>query len=198
MKRAMALVLAATTVCSQAGTTYDGPWPPYSKEQCISAAASGYLTKQGMDYLECSDLVDAEGKPSAAEDAFNNGYFLTDVGIWEVDSAGGVEPYIYVVNAKKTETLKYLTLTVRFFNAVGDVVSSEIGGYRSFSIEFTGPLKNQDGPQKAVWEPVAYANTADCMHVDSVKVTFMSGKSEKFSGKNLHNAFKPGVKFRCK
>lgn len=199
---ALAVVLApslASSISSAATpSAYDGQWPPYASSQCTSANAFGELSKRGLNERECNQLILDEGRPLAARAAVELGFYFYDFGLWDVDSAGGVEPHAWIVNANPNTSIKYVTMTIRMFNAVGDAVRSSIGNQGSFSIRFTGPLANDEGPKQAHWDPVGYNHSAKCLQMESVSIEFMNGKSVRFSGKSLRKAFHPSVKYTCK
>jgi hypothetical protein len=147
--------------------------------------------KSKISELESRDKAraDTEKKPS---------WFITGFGISEVNSAGGVEPYFVFLNPNANTPIKYIDVRAQLFNAVGDVVSSDIGGKTSAVMNFTGPLSNSDGEQRADWGPVWYNTTGKCIRVSSVAVTFTNGKSMKFDGKNLAAALAPELTNTCK
>lgn len=181
-----------------AATEYDGEWPPYSSAQCLRAKVSGELDKRGMNDTDCNKLIINEGRPTAAKAATQGGFYLYDFGLWDVDSAGGVEPHAWIVNPNPTDAIKYVNMTLRMFNAVGDPVRSSIGNQSTFAIQFTGPLTNEDGPKHANWGPVGYNHSASCLQVETVSIVFMSGKKASFSGKRITQAFHPGTRPRCR
>lgn len=56
---------------------------------------------------------------------------------------GGVSPYIYWRN-NSGKTIKYITFYTTPYNAVWDVVASEIGGYTTARLQVTGPIYPYD------------------------------------------------------
>jgi hypothetical protein len=129
------------------------------------------------------------GSPSA--------WFIKDFGIEQVNSAGGVEPYFVFVNPNGASPIKYLRVSASLYNAVGDVVGSSIGGKTTANLNFTGPLRMEDGESRVAWDPVWYNNTGHCIKVETVQVTFINGKVLSFAGKNLKAALAPGVDNTC-
>lgn len=65
------------------------------------------------------------------------------------------------------------------------------------TLEFTGPLWNEDGYQRADWGPVWFNSTIKCIRVDSIAVTFMDGKSKTLSAWVLRGALGESAKNTC-
>ena len=131
---------------------------------------------------------EAEKKPT---------WYVKEFGIDEVNSAGGVEPYFVFFNPNTNSPIKYINIRALLYNAVGDVISSDIGGQTSAGMSYTGPLSNADGEKRADWGPTWYNTTGDCIKLTSVVVTFVSGKILKFEGKNLNGALAPEMANTC-
>ena len=174
-----------------------GVWPPQTRERCLSASISNELSSRKISMLECLELVQTEGKKLSAELAAKGTYFVQAFGLWDVNSAGGVEPYATFVNPSQSDSIKYITLQIAMYNAVGDRISSTIGRFSTGSIQMTGPLANEDGLREARWAPIWYNHSAKCIQVTSVQVQFMNKKSITFSGPTLNRAFHPDVAYQC-
>lgn len=125
-------------------------------------------------------------------------WFVTEFGIDNVNSAGGVEPYFVFFNPYEGSRIKYIRLRVRLFNAVGDAISSEIGGRSSAVLSYTGPLANEDGKRRTDWGPIWYNSTGHCIKVEAIQVTFVGGKSVSFAEKELKRALHPSLSNDCK
>ncbi len=128
----------------------------------------------------------------------NGPYYIKEFGIDDVNSAGGVEPYFVFANPNALSPIKYIDLSVVPYNAVGDLISSTIGGKTTAGLRFTGPLSHTDGDKRADWGPIWYNSTANCIKLQSVRVIFVNGKSLSFSGKSLKSALAPGLPNECK
>ena len=124
-------------------------------------------------------------------------YYVVDFGIDEVNSAGGVEPYLEVVNPHEGRTIKYVTITVTMFNAVGDVIASEIDGNSTATLRATGPFSKDDGPRRKAWNPVFYNSTATCLRIGTLRVEFMDGRVQTFTGQKLKDAVHPDSLYTC-
>lgn len=135
------------------------------------------------------DVPSAPEKPS---------YFIKAFGLWNVNSAGGVEPHFTFINPNPSSAIKYIDAQITLYNSVGDVVASSIGNERTTGIQYTGPLSSSDPEERVVFEPVWYNTTGSCIKVQSLKVTFVNGKSQSFSGSTLSKAMAPDVRNECK
>ncbi len=125
-------------------------------------------------------------------------WYIKSFAIDEVNSAGGVEPYAVLINPNASSPIKYLHITARLYNAVGDVVSSTIGGATSARLQFTGPLLSSEGEKRVDWGPIWYNSTGKCLKIDSIQVTFVNGKILAFAGKNLKAALASDLVNECK
>lgn len=136
-------------------------------------------------------LLSAAGNPKS-------NWIIKEFGISDVNSAGGVEPYFIFFNPNEKSPIKYISLQISLFNAVGDMVGSQIGNERTRGIKFTGPLTMEDGESKASWNPIWYNPTGSCIKVESMSVTWMNGKSQSYIGKALQEAMAPDVSNSCR
>jgi hypothetical protein len=140
----------------------------------------------------------AELETTSEQSGEQKKYFIKEFGIDDVNSAGGVEPYFVFFNPDSTQSIKYIDVQLTLFNGVGDVVSSDIGGNTASGIRFTGPLNRSDGDKRADWGPIWYNHSGRCVRVNSVRITYMNGRTLNFAGKSLANAFAPGVENVCR
>lgn len=172
-------------------------WPPTSSDFCRRAAASGDLEQRGVSFHACIDLARTEGARAVSERAQVGGYFVREFGLWTVNSAGGVEPYAKFVNPNPREDIKYIDLQISMFNAVGDVVYSEIGSRATRAVRMVGPLGSDHGERSSQWKPIWYNHSAACLQIESVRVEFMNKTILNFSGKLLYKALHPALKNKC-
>ena len=135
---------------------------------------------------------------SAPDSASTPTYYIKEFGIREVNSAGGVEPHATFVNPNPKLVVKYLRLRVTPYNAVGDVISSNIGDQSTAGMSMTGPLAQADGERHVRWEPIWYNNSASCLKIQSVQVEFVNGKTLSFSGNTLRGALAPELQNDCR
>lgn len=122
---------------------------------------------------------------------------IVDFGIYDNNSVGGVEPYLELFNPDAKRVIKYVAITAQLYNAVGDRVASTIGREVNGRLRVTGPLRHEDGVQTYHWEPVWYNSTGECVKITHVKVDYMNGQSETYSGKSLRKAMVPEFKNDC-
>ena len=82
--------------------------------------------------------------------------------------------------------IKYITYTVRFKNAVGDIVYCDITGDSSFRLKETGPIEAYSSSgENAYWEYVIWDNNADYATVTNVYIEYMDGTTKSYSGSNI-------------
>ena len=89
--------------------------------------------------------------------------------------------------------IKYIDISVSFFNAVNDKLSSS-------SLRETGPLKFGDvsSPESNLyseiiwnWETLNFQNSAHCIKIDSIKVEYMDGKINLFKNEEISKLLAP-------
>lgn len=90
-----------------------------------------------------------------------------------LNSVGGVEPSVWIAN-NSNKTIKYVDFYAYFYNAVGDMVSNDIGGRTYASLRITGPLKPWKRKMYS-WDAVFYNYSVRKMLVKKVKITYMDG-----------------------
>lgn len=141
--------------------------------------------------------LEASASPKADNDSAPT-YYVKEFGIYEVNSAGGVEPYATFVNPNAKAAIKYIRLRATPYNAVGDVISSSIGSQSTAGMYMTGPLAQSDGEKRTGWEPIWYNHSATCLKIESVQVEFVNGKTLSFAGKSLRGALSPELQNDCR
>ena len=169
----------------------------------VSAESVDELRSRRKALQEELNRVDAEIAKTDKDELKRNleqkqvRHFVEAFGIYETNSAGGVVPYVTFVNPEVAQTIKYIRVRLTPFNAVGDQVASSIGGHRGVQLQYTGPLKAEDGETRSLWEPVWYNPTIDCLRLDAVTVIFASGATRSFVGGNLRQAIASDLKNDC-
>lgn len=158
------------------------------------AFASG--DKRSEVFADC--MAGAPYSPPARPPLPQVHHYIDSFGIVEVNTAGGVEPYVIFVNPNAKSAIKYVHLQMRLYNAVGDPIRSRIGGHNVASLSYTGPLEAGRDPEKADWEPLWYNHSGHCVTITSVSVEFMNGRKESFSGKGVLKALAPGLSNDCR
>lgn len=88
------------------------------------------------------------------------------------NSAGGCDAYFHFKNTSNY-TIKYLYIQCVIYNAVGDIISDELGR-DCIRLEYTGPLKpgRSDGGN---WDCVIYNYSAKRLVVTSLDIEYMNG-----------------------
>lgn len=92
---------------------------------------------------------------------------------------GGLEPTIGIANNSDSR-IKYVNLTVSFYNRVGDRVNNEIGSYKNAKLQATGPIEAWEIGYFS-WDPVFYASTATAMKIESVTIEYFGGKKKTYT-----------------
>lgn len=123
--------------------------------------------------------------------------FVT-VNSWDTNSVGGVSIYMSVTNCSPSQTIKYISFQGYFTNAVGDKCYNEIGGGTTWKARGIGPigprptsLENFDARidncrGNYSFEDISfYARTAQYIHVTTITIQYMSGKTITLSGERL-------------
>ena len=100
------------------------------------------------------------------------------------DQVGGIGTEISLQNVSG-KTIKYVTVYLAPFNAVGDQVECTVRGHSVFGIEITGPLtvgQNWEGYSEGMW----YNNSIVEARIDHVHVIYMDGTEELYEGKEFY------------
>ena len=173
-------------------------WPPTSSDDCLHRSVTKELARRGLSSADCNELARTAGAKAIGEWAKAGGYFVREFGLYDVNSAGGVEPYGRFVNPDPGAAIKYIDLQIAMYNAVGDMLSSDIGHQNVGSVRVTGPMDNDQGQRRAHWGPVWYNHSARCIEIKSMRVEFMNKKVLNFSGKSLASALHPKLDNGCR
>lgn len=159
-----------------------------SANQCakeVGSATGEDRTKRMMDCLLSHLPKDEPRGP----------YFIRALR-FTVNTAGGVEPRVTIVNPNKATAIKYVDIDVALFNGVGDEIRATDG--RAFSIRHIGPVRYEDDPQPVVWRSLVYNPSVRCMTIKTLSVEFMNGTVANFSGGDLQRALHSSVPKDCR
>ena len=124
--------------------------------------------------------------PEPSEYKFSD--YLSDLTIStsKPNSAGGVDVEIHFKHEGSTATgdVKYITFTVVPYNAVGDVMSSEIGNKSKTNLRLTGPIaaRKESG---GIWENVWYNSTITRSIITGIKIEYMTGTIITFAESDI-------------
>lgn len=118
---------------------------------------------------------------------------------WSKNSVGAISVQLTVHNCS-SETIKYVTIKAYFTNAVGDKCANEIGGGYTWQGKGIGPI----GPAPTTIDNFDerfddyrgsydfdnnsfYSRTAHYIHISSVTIQYMNGKTITLSGNSLQS-----------
>lgn len=171
--------------------------PTHATETVESLKSKQALLEQELSKIKLQ-IIEIESQASDQQTQIKPTYFVKEFGISDVNSAGGVEPYFIFFNPNQSTPIKYINLRITLYNAVGDIISSDIGGKTTAGLSYTGPLSHSDGESRADWGPIWYNTTAECIKLESIRISFLNGKQLSFDGKTLGKALAPGINNVCK
>ena len=97
------------------------------------------------------------------------------------NSVGGVSVFLDIVNKSKTKTIKYVTITLVFYNAVNDVLKDDVTGRKSVTGTYTGPIKPGKKAEMAAG-PVFYNKSAVIFIPTSVEIEYTDGTKLALDG----------------
>ena len=125
----------------------------------------------------------------------NDPIIIYDI-MWLSNSVGGIEVDLKVINCS-LQTIKYITFSGYFLNAVGDKCRNEIGGGTIWTGKGVGPI----GPRPTSLDNderlnscegsynfdnlTFYSRIADSFKLSTVIIQYMNGKTITLSGANL-------------
>lgn len=108
---------------------------------------------------------------------------------YEINSVGGINMDAVFRNESSKKTINYVTIDVSFYNAVGDILSNEIGGGTSVSLQYTGPLKPGATSGRRYWNACFYNNTfSGTLRINSIFIRYSDGTSLKLEEDVAHEA----------
>lgn len=99
------------------------------------------------------------------------------------DSAGGFDVQIKIKNIG-TKTIKYVTLFMVPYNAVGDVVACEVRREAERNVRFTGPLAS-DKTTGGWWNNAWYNTSIKGAVITKAVVEYMDGTVETIPGNTI-------------
>ncbi|MDU0204902.1 hypothetical protein ACYEXS_35745 [Paenibacillus sp. MAH-36] len=89
------------------------------------------------------------------------------------NSAGGVDLEIEWAN-NSDKVIKYVVFSVEPYNAVNDIVVSQIGGNSLFKGKITGPVSKDDvGLKNSYWENAWYNNSINTVQLVNVTIQYL-------------------------
>lgn len=112
------------------------------------------------------------------------------------NSAGGVSAR-YSLRNISAKPIKYITLSLIPYNAVGDIVKSSIGGKTLVLAEFTGPLATMEFTYPT-WNNLWYNQTLRCVQLEGIEIIYMDGEIKKIEKSNIGEVFSQSLSNTCK
>lgn len=174
------------------GTRIDAP----AEESAIDKCVNDSLAADREMELAASRAKGAASLSKSTEKSTH--VFVNEFKIYDTDSAGGVDVGGSFSNPRSTSAIKYLRIKVTPYNAVGDIVKSEIGGESTVWLKITGPIKFDDDERGTYWRAAWYNSTVTCVRIDSLQADFMDKKQISLSGPQLKSALGPSISNDCR
>jgi len=106
------------------------------------------------------------------------------------NSADGVNVIIFWKNISPKD-IKYVTFTVKPFNAVDDVVYCSISNKADSKLRVTGPVEARDmeKPDSSVWENVWYNNTIKRIEIEQIDIIYMDNSEVSITASEIKEMF---------
>lgn len=121
------------------------------------------------------------------EDLLNHTIRVTRLSFSKPNSAGGVDLYIGYTNLSQ-KVIKYVTFTVTPYNAVGDVVHSQIGYKSTINAKDTGPRAYGEGLSAHSswhWDCAWYSWQIDSLQLSKIYIEYMDGSTCTLTGDDI-------------
>lgn len=167
-----------------------------SVDECEAELNTKYGAGKYLRSEVSNCLLEASG--STPQAPRSKTIYVTNFGISEVNSVGGVEPFITFINPDPKSPVKYAVVTMALYNSVGDRVGSDIGGGSSRRLKYTGPLRYEAGEDASYWEPVWYNHSGSCVQITAIEIEHMNGRKLSLTGKALSQALATPEKNTCR
>lgn len=111
------------------------------------------------------------------------------------NSAGGVNVEANLFNASN-KRIKYVVLTLKPYNQVGDIAPSTIGGKINARIRKTGPIE-PGSYSGGTWGNLWYNHSISCVELTDIRIEYMDGDIDRISGDKLSQALTSRIKESC-
>lgn len=102
-----------------------------------------------------------------------------------VNSAGGVDVVLYYRNNSK-KSIKYVWITVKFYNNVDDPITCDIKRTTTAQLEYTGPLESGESARGS-WGHVFYNYSAEYIKITEIKIQYMDNSVVTLPSKFYRN-----------
>lgn len=126
---------------------------------------------------------EADAARSPRERLIRNTLRITSLRTYRPNSVGGVDVSISFENWSE-ETIKYMDVTFRAYNAVGDRVNCEIHRSSRFEGRITGPVYSGDGMSLS-WRCAWYNHSIARAEITNIRIEYMNGRVFTLSGQDI-------------
>ncbi len=127
---------------------------------------------------------------------FSNIEIGTNILGWRkgVDSTSSLTPICakFTFTNKTGKDIKYLTVDIRPYNAVGDPVECTVSGISLYSVKCTGPFENAQ-TYTQILESAWYNTTIETAKIEGVTAIYMDGTEQVLSADEFKTAPKTNV-----
>ena len=146
------------------------------------------LVRQDLEKIEQADRVAEEKALQLMEKGFPIAIYEHFPGT--PNSADGVNVIIFWKNISPKD-IKYVTFTVKPFNAVDDVVYCSISNKADSKLRVTGPVEARDmeKPDSSVWDNVWYNNTIERIEIVQIDIIYMDNTEVSISASEVKDMF---------
>ena len=127
-----------------------------------------------VDYIctRCKDCKVSRSDMPNILDIYNPRY--------NINYVNGIDHWMTLVNKSSKKTIKYIYLEIEHKNAVGDVLTNEIGRDKSTFLSYTGPLGPGASSGEIYWRAVFYnGNFSGTINFKSIEIEYTDGSKLK-------------------
>ena len=114
-----------------------------------------------------------------------------------MNSVGGISVEITFINPTRN-TYKYVNMMFSAHNAVGDAVSSSIGGAMRRGTQSIGPFPFGGGESNSRYGPLWYNSSITCIVLQQVEIVRMDNSKEIFDFERSKTLVAQGKNVRCR
>lgn len=107
---------------------------------------------------------------------------------YRINSVGGVDLNLTFKNKSQTKTIKYINITLSFFNSVYDDVYNDIGGGSTAELGYTGPLAPGKSTGQINASAVFYNSTVVGWTYEKIEIVYTDGTKISVSGNDAKYA----------
>ena len=93
----------------------------------------------------------------------------------KINSVGGIEMYMSFRNGSSSKTIKYINMTVQYYNKVGDIIANEINGEKSITYQLVGPIGPGQTSEERYWLYFYNSSFSGNWKITRVVIDYMDG-----------------------